>query len=87
MDITPEFDVEITAMGCNDRAHMVRADAHGLACLFARGLGAGHPPAVVAGITVRRGDVIVADGGGVLCVPLLRRWHTLGHPHRDHGER
>lgn len=43
--------------------------------------------ALVAGTTVRHGDVIVADDDGVLCVPLLRRSRTLGHRRRDHKER
>jgi 4-hydroxy-4-methyl-2-oxoglutarate aldolase len=44
-------------------------------------------PAVVAGTTVRHGDVIVADDDQALRVPLLRRSHTLGHRRRGHGER
>jgi len=51
------------------------------------GPGPVNAPAVVAGTTVRRGDVIAADDDGVLCVPLQDRSHTLGHRRRDHGER
>ncbi|WP_318656710.1 MULTISPECIES: hypothetical protein [Streptomyces] len=51
------------------------------------GPGPVNAPAVVAGTTVRRGDVIAADDDGVLCVPLQDCSHTLGHRRRDQGER
>ncbi|MEU0209605.1 hypothetical protein [Streptomyces canus] len=52
------------------------------------GPGPVNAPAVVAGTTVRRGDVIAADDDGVLCVPLQDCSHTLGHHRRRaRGER
>ncbi|MFF6881173.1 hypothetical protein ACFY9S_38610 [Streptomyces sp. NPDC012474] len=73
---------ELTAMGSPACSPGVSAQG-----TVKAGPGPVNAPAVVAGTTVQRGDAIVADDDGVLCVPLLRRSHTLGHRRRDHGER
>ncbi|WP_079052113.1 hypothetical protein [Streptomyces regalis] len=44
------------------------------------GLGPVAAPAVVAGTTVGRGDVIVADDDGVLCAPAAPLAHTRPPP-------